>query len=136
MSTEQVLVADLMTLDPVTVAVDAPLEHVAQLCRANSISGLPVTDEAGVLVGVITQTDLVSILDSPLSRLIRAEPSGLRVGEVMTTPAVTIPMGALLADAARLMRDERIHRVVVLDDSDRPVGVLSSSDFVTLYADA
>ena len=136
MSTEQVLVADLMTLDPVTVAVDAPLEHVAQLCRANSITGLPVTDEAGVLVGVITQTDLVSILDSPLSRLIRAEPSGLRVGEVMTTPAVTIPMGALLADAARLMRDERIHRVVVLDDSDRPVGVLSSSDFVTLYADA
>lgn len=135
MGGQEMLVADLMTVDPVTIAVDAPLEEVAHLCRANGISGLPVTDDAGTLVGVISQTDLVAIQDSPMGRLIRAEPSGLRVGEIMSSPAVTVPMMASLREAARLMRDGRIHRVVALDDRGRPVGVLSSSDFVTLYAD-
>jgi CBS domain-containing protein len=41
-----------------------------------------------------------------------------------------------LRDAALLMRDGRIHRIVALDDRGRPVGVISSSDFVALYADA
>jgi CBS domain-containing protein len=136
MDVQQRLVADLMTIDPVTVPVDAPLEEAAHLCRANGITGLPVTDESGELVGVISQTDLVAIQDSPLGRLIRAEPSGLRVGEVMTSPPVTVPMTASLREAARLMRDGRIHRLVALDDRGHPVGVLSSSDFVTLYADA
>ena len=136
MDGQQMLVADLMTVDPVTIAVDAPLEEVAHLCRANGISGLPVTDDAGTLVGVISQTDLVAIQDSPLGRLIRSEPSGLRVGEIMSSPAVTVAMTATLREAAQLMRDGRIHRVVALDDRGRPVGALSSSDFVTLYADA
>lgn len=136
MDSQQLLVADLMTIDPVTIAVDAPLEDAAHMCRANAISGLPVTDDAGELVGVISQSDLVSIQDSPLGRLIRAEPSGLRVGEVMTSPAVTVPMTASLREAARRMRDGRIHRLVALDDRGRPVGVLSASDFVALYADA
>jgi CBS domain-containing protein len=136
MDGQEMLVADLMTMDPVSVAVDAPLEEVARLCRANGISGLPVVDDSGALLGVITQTDLVAIHESRLGRVIRAEPSGLRVGEVMTSPAVTVPMTASLRDAAQLMRDERIHRVVALDDGGRPVGVVSASDFVTLYADA
>jgi CBS domain-containing protein len=136
MDGQQMLVADLMTIDPVTIAVDAPLEEAAHLCRANGITGLPVTDDAGALVGVISQTDLISVQDSPLGRLIRAEPSGLRVGEIMSSPAVTVPMTASLREAARLMRDRRIHRVVALDERGRPVGVLSSSDFVMLYADA
>jgi CBS domain-containing protein len=136
MHSNDMLIADLMTIDPVTVAVDALLEEVAHLCQANGISGLPVIDDEGRLVGVISQTDLVAIHDSRVGRLIRAEPSGLRVGEVMTSPAVTLPMTASLRDAARLMRDEHIHRVVAIDDDGRPAGVLSSSDFVTLYADA
>ena len=130
MDSREMLVADLMAIDPVTIAVDAPIEEVAHLCRANGISGLPVIDAGGALVGVISQTDLVSIHDSPIGRLIRAEPSGLRVGEVMTSPAITVPMAAPLREAARRMRDGRVHRVVALDDTGRPVGVLSASDFV------
>ena len=53
----------------------------------------------------------------------------------MTSPAVTTSLGASLAEAARLMRDNRIHRVVAIDDAGRPVGVLAASDFVALYAD-
>lgn len=136
MVTTQLLVADVMTIDPIVVAEDAPLEEAARLLREYSVSGLPVVDDSGSLVGVISQTDLVAIHDSAIGRLIRSEASGLRVGELMTAPAITIPMTGSLRDAARLMRDRRVHRLVALDDGGRPVGVVSSSDFVALYADA
>ena len=136
MDSQPMLVADLMTIDPVMIAMDAPLEDAAHLCSANKVSGLPVVDSMGSLVGVISQTDLVAIQDSRVGRLLRAEPSGLRVGELMHSPAVTVPMTATLQSAARLMRDDRIHRLVVLDDRGRPVGVLSASDFVSLFAEA
>ena len=62
----RLLVADVMTMDPVVVAVDDSIEEAARLLHANSISGLPVVDAAGVLVGVISQTDIVGVLDSPV----------------------------------------------------------------------
>jgi CBS domain-containing protein len=136
MVTTQLLVADVMTLDPIVVAEDATLEEAARLLRAYSVTGLPVVDGGGSLVGVISQTDLVAIQESAFGRLIRTEASGLRVGELMTSPAITIPMTGSLRDAARLMRDRRVHRLVALDEAGRPVGVVSSSDFVALYADA
>jgi CBS domain-containing protein len=128
-------VADAMTFDPVVVRVDAPLEEAERVMRERHVSGLPVVDQGGSLVGVISQTDVLEDGGSPMAILLRRKPSGLRVGELMTSPAVTVPMAAQLVEAARLMRDNRIHRVVVIDDSLRAVGVLSSTDFVALYAD-
>ena len=127
------VVADLMTIDPVVVAVDASIEDAAHLLHANSISGLPVVDPLGALVGVISQTDLVGVIDSPVGRLIRARPSGLRVGELMSSPAMTVPMTGSLRDAARTMVDAGVHRLVATDDTGRPVGVLSAIDLVTLF---
>ena len=130
------VVADLMTIDPVVVAVDASIEDAAHLLHANSISGLPVVDSLGTVVGVISQTDLVGVIDSPVGRLIRARPSGLRVGELMSSPAMTVPMTGSLRDAARMMVDAGVHRLVATDDTGRPVGVLSAIDLVTLFLDA
>jgi CBS domain-containing protein len=135
MDTTQLLVADVMTIDPIVVGDDAPLEEAARLLRANSVSGLPVVDRRGSLVGVISQTDLIAIEEAPIGRLIRTESSGLLVGELMSSPAITVPMTGSLGEAARLMRDRRVHRLVVLDDDGHPVGVLSASDFVALFAD-
>jgi CBS domain-containing protein len=53
----------------------------------------------------------------------------------MSSPAVTVPMTGSLEEAARLMLDRHVHRVVAIDDVGRPVGVLSSMDFVALYAE-
>ena len=136
MDTQALLVADLMTIDPVVVSTDAPIEEAARLVHAFSVSGLPVVDEAGALVGVISQTDLLAIHESAIGRLVRAQSSGLRVGELMSAPAITVSMAGSLRDAARSMRDNHVHRLVALDDSGRPVGVISASDFVALYADA
>jgi CBS domain-containing protein len=128
-------VADLMTLDPVVIGVDAALEEAERLMRERHVSGLPVIDEHEGLVGVISRTDVLEDGGVPMAILLRRKPSGLRVGELMTSPAVTVELTAPLVEAARLMRDNRIHRVVAVDEDGRPVGVLSASDFVALYAD-
>jgi CBS domain-containing protein len=130
------MVADLMTLDPVVIGVDAAIEEAERLMRERHISGLPVVDEQGALVGVISQTDVLEDGGAPMAILLRRKPSGLRVGELMSSPAVTVAITAPLVEGARLMRDNRIHRVVAVDEHGRPVGVLSASDFVSLYADS
>ncbi len=132
---ENTLVGDVMTLDPIVISMDAPIEVAATLLSANHISGLPVVDEHGRLVGVISQSDLLAEGSGHLSGLIRGNGSGLRVGELMTLPAVSMPMTASLVEAARVMQSERIHRVVAIDDTGRPVGVLSATDYVALVAD-
>ena len=76
-----------------------------------------------------------SSFSASLALLLRRRPTGLRVGELMTSPAVTTTLSTSLAEAARCMRDNRIHRVVAIDEEGRPVGVLAASDFVALYAD-
>jgi CBS domain-containing protein len=135
MNTSELVVADVMTIDPIIVGPDASLEEVAHALHANAVTGVPVVDARGALVGVISQSDLVALEDSPIGRVVRGQPSGIRVGEVMSSPAITVAMTASLADAARTMLDGRVHRLVALDDRGRPVGVLSATDFVALYAE-
>lgn len=135
MPTTLLLVADCMTIDPIVVSADAPLEEAARLVHAFAVSGLPVVDGNGSLVGVISQTDLIAIQDTAIGRLIRTHASGLRVGELMSSPPITIPMTGTMHEAAVMMRELHVHRLVAVDDGGRPIGVLSATDFVALYAD-
>ena len=132
---DRLAVADVMTMDPITVGVDATVEAAEQLLAAYRISGLPVVDAAGHLVGVLSRTDLFLEGGVTLSQLVRGRASGLRVGEVMSSPPLTVGLSATLAEAARIMRDERVHRLVVVNEQDEPIGVLSATDYVTLIAD-
>jgi CBS-domain-containing membrane protein len=136
MDIRQLTVADVMTIDPVLISADASLEEATRLLHARAITGLPVVDAGGALLGVISQTDLLAIGDTAIGRAIRARATGIRVGELMTSPAVTVPMTSSLQEGARRMRDGRIHRLVAIDDAGRPVGVLSAIDFVALYAES
>lgn len=126
-------VADIMTRDPITVRDVASLNEARRRAQGAHISGLPVVDGADRVIGVISQSDLVAEAryddDAPMSRV-------RRVADVMARPAVTIGAWAPLRVAARLMLDYRVHRLVVVDEEQRPVGVLSTTDFVRLAADA
>lgn len=135
MSLYSLCVADVMSFDPIVVRADAPIEDAEELLETNHISGLPVVDEAGALVGVISQTDLVRLAHHPVGVVLRARADGLRVGEVMTSPPLTVPMTASLVEAARVMHEAHVHRLVALDDENDPVGVLSASDYVALIAE-
>ena len=103
--------------------------------RRHHVTGLPVVDDAGRLIGVISQTDIL-FLDVPEVRaIIRHRAYGVRVGEVMSAPPVTIDTGASIQDAAIRMHSQSIHRLVAVDDHGRPVGVISAMDFVALAAE-
>ena len=128
-------VADLMTIDPVVVSMDATIEDAEALLRHHHIAGLPVVDLTGRLVGVISQTDLLFLAVPTVQALIRHRASGVRVGEVMSTPPVTIASEATLTEAARVMNDLALHRLVAVDEHQRPIGVLAAMDFVALAAE-
>ena len=132
----ELVVADLMTLEPVVVQVTAGIEQAEALMHDRAVSGLPVVDELGDLVGVISRTDVVEDGSIPMAMLLRRRPSGLRVGELMTSPALTVPLTGTIREAARSMVDLRVHRLVATDDDGRPVGVLSALDLVTLFLEA
>jgi CBS domain-containing protein len=133
--TDELRVADLMTIDPITVQFDATIEQAEDLMRRNRVTGLPVVDEAGRLIGVISQTDILYLDVPAVQALIRHRERGVRVGEVMSAPAVTIDAGASARDAAIRMHDQHLHRLVAMDDQGRPAGVISAMDFVTLVAE-
>jgi CBS domain-containing protein len=123
------LVGDLMALEPVLIRADAPLSQAATLLETHHISGLPVVDGAGTLVGVISQTDL---LRARATEYLWANWTGLRVKHLMTTPPITVHRDQPLAIAARKMERHRVHRLVVVADNDEtlPIGVISTSDLV------
>ena len=91
--------------------------------------------EPGSSSGSFSRTDLLLDGGPALAQLVRGRASGLRVGELMSSPPVTVSLSATLVEAARIMRDESVHRVVVVNEHDAPIGVLSATDYVTLIAD-
>lgn len=121
-------VGDLMTSDPIVASVDLPLAEVAELMDFYRVSGLPVVDENGCLVGVISRTDLLHARSN--EALWHAWP-GLAVRHLMTRPAVAVTSNTSLGEAAELMDRLRIHRLVVTDaDGETPIGLLSVTDLV------
>lgn len=126
-------VGDLMAIDPVVVRADAPLAEAARHMEGHHVSGLPVVDGAGSLVGVISQTDL---LRARATEYLWANWPGLRVKHLMTSPALTVHRDTPLAVAARRMERQHVHRLVVVADEDEtlPIGVLSTSDLVRSMA--
>jgi len=133
MATQSVTrVGNLMSVDPVVVDADAPITQAELLIKSYRISGLPVVAD-GVLVGVVSQTDL---LNARSSELIGANWERVRVRHLMSRPAVTVHLNTSVERAARLMLEQHIHRLVVVDEEESPVGVLTSTDLLrTLLPD-
>ena len=133
-TTRRTTVGDLMALEPIVVRADAPLTEAAKLLERHHISGLPVVDGAGSLVGVISQTDL---LRARSTEHLWANWPGLVVRHLMSSPAITVHRDTTISEAARLMEGQQIHRLVVVSDTDEllPIGVLSTSDIVRLIAE-
>lgn len=147
-------VADVMTRDPITVHPDAPLKDAIQILADKRISGLPVVDQSGKLVGVISETDLmwresgvtppayIMLLDSVIylenpTRYDRDlhKALGQSVGEVMSRDPVTISPDKSLRDAARILHERSVHRLPVIDDQHHIVGILTRGDVVRAMAD-
>jgi CBS domain-containing protein len=132
--TDVLSVADLMTVDPHVVNRSAPVEEAEQLMAHQRISGLPVIDDDGGLVGVVSRSDLGYLTRPKIRELMSRWQTPLKVEEIMTAPPVTVRSSMSITNAARVMLEHEVHRVVVVDHASRPIGVLSAIDFVELVA--
>jgi CBS domain-containing protein len=120
-------VGEVMTANPISVTETASLAEAAGILDGNKITGLPVVDENGTLIGVLSQTDLVR---ARANQHLVANWPGLAVGQIMTKPALTIAATASLEEAAKVMEQHRVHRLVVTSAASTPIGIISTSDLV------
>jgi CBS domain-containing protein len=125
--TKHKTVGDFMTANLISISETASLAEAAGILDSNKITGLPVVDDTGLLIGVLSQTDLVRARAN--QHLVSNWP-GLAVGQIMTTPVLTIAATASLEEAAKEMERHRVHRLVVTDATATPIGIISTSDLV------
>ncbi|NET43062.1 CBS domain-containing protein [Okeania sp. SIO2B3] len=146
-------VADVMSNNPISVKPEMPLKEAIKILAEQRISGLPVVNEEGKLVGIISETDLmwqesgvtpppyIMLLDSVifLENPSRYEKQihkalGETVGEVMTKDPLTTTPEKSLSVAAKLMHDRDIHRLPVLDENDEVIGIITRGDIIRAMA--
>ena len=109
-----------MVTDPITIRPDSSLAEADQLCGRFRISGVPVTDAAGKLLGIVTNRDMAFELDR--SRQVR---------EVMTPmPLVTGKVGISGQEAMQLLRRHKIEKLPLVDDAGMLKGLITVKDFV------
>lgn len=141
-------IREIMTTEVETVRVDTPLKEVARRLMDDRISGLPVVDVDGAVVGVISEADLLMkaqgpdainhrrfrwlIGEAPESRAALAKLEAETAGEAMTTPAVTIGPDRRVSAAAALMVAKQVNRLPVVDHG-RLVGIVTRADLVRAY---
>jgi CBS domain-containing protein len=125
-------VGQLMSPDPIVVRETAPIDEAVRLLEEHEISGLPVVDVDGVLIGMFSQTD---VLHARATEHLWARWPGLRVRHLMHAPVLTADPQMPLDEAVRLMEQAHVHRlVVVAPDQCTPIGIISTSDLVRALA--
>ena len=112
--------SEIMTTDVMTLTPDTKIENAARVMFENSISGMPVVDEEGRLIGVVSEYDIIA-------------KQGKIVGDIMTTDVVSIGEDTDPETIARMLTEQRIRRIPVVAES-KVIGIISRSDLVRLFA--
>ncbi|MEU2338480.1 CBS domain-containing protein [Streptomyces sp. NPDC013172] len=137
------IVSDVMTTTVVSVGREASFKELVQLMRDWRVSALPVVEGEGRVVGVVSEADLLpteELRDGDPDRCARprradapAGPGALTAGELMTSPALTVPANATLAQAARVMARAKVKRLPVTDGVGVLQGVVSRADLLKVF---
>lgn len=143
---------DIMTKDVITVKKDTKVADLAEILTKNRISGAPVTDDSGKVIGVVTESDLVeqskslhlptvfTILDSVIflesakhfeKELKRM--TGAKVGDVFTEGPLTVMPDTPLREIATIMAEKKVYTIPVVD-GDKLVGIIGKADVVKASA--
>jgi CBS domain-containing protein len=137
-------VAEIMTRDVIVAHPRMPFKEIVRRMREARVSALPVLDDDGHLVGIVSEGDLILKEDPELDeagrlfegrhrRTDRQKAAGLFARELMSAPVVTVAPTASLGEAARLMHRRQVKQLPVVDETGRLVGILSRSDLLTVF---
>ena len=138
-------VLDVMTCRVHVASPLTPFKVLVRLIEENRISAIPIVDQQGVPIGLVSESDLLlkerqQELDSkqnlvhPLKRRHdRAKAAGVLASELMTSPPITIECDAPLSEAARRMQDRNVRRLIVVDERGRIAGIVSRSDLLQVF---
>jgi CBS domain-containing protein len=128
-------VRDWMHKGVISCRPQTSIQEVAKTMDAEDISALVVVDEKGEMVGLISRTDLVNArFVQPYMKHWR----GMAAEHLMSRPVISVDADAPISEAARIIQEKRIHRLVVVDrtvDALRPIGILSVTDLRKLVAE-
>ena len=144
-------VQDIMTKKVLTVHPETTVREVAEILVSHKISGVPVVEEDGSLVGIVSEGDLMSkeILPEPPAEFcilgaviyynslrefkdVFSRMAANTAEALMTKKVVTVKAYDDVSDVARIMRDKHIKRVPVLDDEGHLIGIVSRQDIVKM----
>jgi CBS domain-containing protein len=138
-------VEDVMSRDVVTVAASTPLKEVAELLVEHGVSGLPVVDDEGGVLGVVSEGDIVAKergVGEPAAHSYywlfgpdehdAAKRDARTAAEAMTSPAVTVRPQRAVAEAARLMVERGVNRLPVVVGG-KLVGIVTRTDLVRAF---
>jgi CBS-domain-containing membrane protein len=115
-----VLVRDIMSREVLKISESATVAELTSILTRHRITGLPVLDSKGKLVGVVSEFDVI-------------DRRGKTVGDIMSREPITISPDAPVGEAARLFVTHRIRRVPVVD-GEKLIGIVSRSDIVQFFA--
>ncbi len=139
-------VQDVMTTSVLTVRSNTPLKDAARLLAEHRISGIPVVDAENHVVGVLSEGDILykesgdAEKPSLFDRLLTAPSTGLDLklaaksaGESMSAPALTIGPRRPVTEAAKLMIEEGVNRLPVVDEEGKLIGIVTRADLVRAF---
>ena len=115
-----VLVKDIMSRDVLKISESASVVELTSILTRHRITGLPVLNNKGALVGVVSEFDVI-------------QRKGRHVHDIMSTDPITITSDAPIGEAARLFVEHHIRRAPVMDGT-KMVGIVSRSDIVRFFA--
>jgi CBS domain-containing protein len=139
-------VGDYMTVDVVVLRPDDGFKQIVRALAERGVSGAPVVDETGGVMGVVSEADLLhkeaftTVAEEPRRyfesrrlHAVRAKAVGDTAADMMSAPAVTVVMDTPIAKAARLMAVHGIKRLPVVGDDGGLVGIISRADIMGVF---
>jgi len=115
---------DVMTVPPVTAKPDTTLKEIATLMRKNRVGSVLIVDDEGKLRGIVTEHDLVYACSEGW------KPEVTQAWEVMTENPITVTPDTEIIEVIKKMRNANVRHIPVVDESGKPVGMISIRDLV------
>lgn len=140
------VVKDVMSTHPISVTKDLSFKEMAARLRELKVSGSPVLDDNGKVIGVVSEADMLvkqalgggyhgvrGMIAAAAHRTERRKAGGVTAGDLMTSPAVTVTAEDTVEHAAALMYTRGLNRLPVVDSAGRLAGIISRADVLAVF---